>query len=83
MREEEDEGSETCIHNSEALEYGFEIPTLIQNSFMVYGFYSAVCKAHIFGPYTHVGYFAHFGCLYVSMTYEYDDCLDLSRWNAT
>ena len=36
MREEEDEGSETCIHNSEALEYGFEIPTLIRNSFMVY-----------------------------------------------
>ena len=30
MREEEDEGSETCIHNSEALEYGFEIPTVIQ-----------------------------------------------------
>ena len=50
MREEEDEGSETCIHNSEALEYGFEFPTLIQNSFMVYGFYNAVCKAHIFWP---------------------------------
>ena len=82
MREEEDEGSETCIHNSEALEYGFEIPTLIRNSFMVY---LRVLLRRMQSAYflALMGHFPHFGCLYVSMTYEYDDCLDLSRWNAT
>ena len=52
MREEEDEGSETCIHNSEASEYGLEIPTLIQMFHVLrYGFtgftYHTVCNSHM------------------------------------
>ena len=52
MREEEDEGSETCIHNSEALEYVFELPTLIQNSSMVYlrVLLRSMQSAYFFGP---------------------------------
>ena len=51
MREEEDEGSETCIHNSEALEYGFEIPTLIQILSYFTGFIKHIFFGH-HGPFS-------------------------------